>query len=90
MNYSSIDRFPGGDWDWEDHDAWEDGIQHDQLKSNARDEYLTRAYIDGRNAAKDGKDKTNITDLYAYDSLAIVNWELGYDDFQIEQTESEG
>ncbi len=56
----------------------------DQLRSNlrdARDEYLTRAYIDGRNAARDGRSRTDITDLYACDSLATVNWETGYDDW---------
>lgn len=81
MNYSSINRFPGGDWDWEDHDEWEDTVQRDQLKSNPREEYLMSAYIDGRNAARDGKSRTDVTDLYAHDPLAGVNWEIGYDDW---------
>lgn len=54
--------------------------EKDDLRSDPRDEYLTRAYIDGRNAARDGKSRTDITDLYAHDSLAAVNWEVGYDD----------
>lgn len=57
----------------------------DALLSNPREEYLTRAYIDGRNVARDGKYRTNITDLYACDPLAAVNWEVGYDDWISEQ-----
>lgn len=71
-------------WDYVDHDEWEDSVQHDQLKADPRDEYLTRAYIDGRNVARDGKSRTDITDLYAQDSLAAINWEVGYDDYTVD------
>lgn len=47
----------------------------------SRNEYLTRAYIDGRNAARDGKSRSDVTDLYAHDPLAGINWEVGYDDY---------
>lgn len=66
-----------------------DKLDRDALRSSPRDEYLTQAYIDGRNAARDGKPRTDITGLYACDSLAGVNWEVGYDDWTAEQSDSE-
>lgn len=68
------------DSDWREAEEQEDYAQHEQLKANARDEYLVRAYIDGRNAARDNKSRNDIPDIYVSDSLAAVNWEVGYDD----------
>lgn len=56
-----------------------------QPLANARDEYLTRAYVDGRNAARDGRSRDDITDLYACDQLAAADWKLGYDDWTADQ-----
>lgn len=60
-----------------------DDFDREELRSTARDEYLTRAYIDGRNAARGGKSKI-VPTFYAQDSLAVLNWETGFDDWTVE------
>ena len=71
-----------------EYEEW-DGDDYELLRANPRDEYLTRAYIDGRNAARDGKSRSDVTDLYAHDPLAGVNWEVGYDDWHAEQIDEQ-
>jgi hypothetical protein len=56
------------------------------LRRSTRDEELVRAYVDGRNAARDGEARTapeGVSDLEA------INWEVGYDDMRHEM-EGEG
>lgn len=59
------------------------GYHNDPLRSSPRDEYLTSAYIAGRNHARDGKER-RCPDEYIDDSLAAGNWEVGYDDVMSE------
>lgn len=49
------------------------------------DEFRTRAYIDGRNAAREGWTK-DVPAEYESDSICEINWLTGYEDWTCEQT----
>lgn len=73
---------------WDDSSVYEsdyDPYGRDRdLRANPRDEYLTRVYIEGRNAARAHKPRT-VQSYYDSDTLAAINWETGYDDYLCEQ-----
>lgn len=61
-------------------EAWDYFHSNNDYDVNPHDRFLTRVYIEGRNAARDGKPQTPPPE-YAGDSLALINWETGYEDW---------
>lgn len=52
-----------------------------------REDKLTRYYVDGRNAARDGLTESDMPD--GLDDLEKINWECGFIDFLAEEEEQE-
>lgn len=71
-----------------EYEPWDD---YELLRANehyARDESLTCAYVEGRNAARAHKPRT-VPQYYDSDTLAAINWETGYDDYLCKQEGSD-